>query len=89
MELLKWLSMRDVVKLLHAAELGVYVGICRSKMKQFSRTFQLLYQAEAAARITASVFNHFSDEVITTSPGKITVRKPAIINAFFQPVIIL
>lgn len=63
----------DIDKLLHAAELGVYVGVCKHKMKLLNRCFQLLCEVASPGRITASVFNSWSGEVVTASPGKIMV----------------
>lgn len=63
----------DIDKLLHSTELGVYVGVCKLKMKLLNRSFQLLHEAESPGRITAAVFNQHSCEVVTASPGKIVV----------------
>ena len=63
----------DINKLLHAPELGVYVGVCRQKLKLLSRGFQCLYEVECEERITAATFNQWSGEVVTASLGKIMV----------------
>ena len=64
----------DIDKLLHSTELGVYIGVCKRKMKLLNRGFQLLHEAECPQRITAAVFNQHSGEVVTASPGRIMVR---------------
>lgn len=63
----------NIDKLLHSGELGVYVGVCKQKMKLLSRGFQLLHELECPWRISAAVFNQYSMEVVTASPGKIVV----------------
>ena len=63
----------DVEKLLHGVDVGVYVGVCKRKLKLLSRSFQLLCQVETPARVTASAFNSWSGEVVTASPGNIMV----------------
>ena len=65
----------DIDKLLHAAEFGVYVGVGRNKLKLLNRSFQCLCEVESPKRITAAVFNQWSGEVVTASPGKIMVTK--------------
>lgn len=64
----------NIDKLLHSAELGVYVGVCKHHMKLLSRSFQLLFETESPGRITAAAFNVHSGEVVTAVPGKIIVR---------------
>lgn len=67
----------NIDKLLHSAELGVYVGVCKHGMKLLNRSFQLLCEVESPGRITASVFNQHSGEVVTASPGRIVVCQKA------------
>lgn len=63
----------DVDKLLHASDLGVYVGVCKAKLKLLNRSFQCMFEAQSPGRITASAFNSWLGQVVTTSPGKILV----------------
>ena len=64
----------DINKLLHACDFGVYVGVCRQKLKLLSRGFKVLHQVETQQRITAAVFNSWTGEVVTACPGHIMVR---------------
>ena len=61
-------------KLLHATELGVYIGVCEGKLILLDRTFEILYEVESPGRISAAVYNPWSLEIVTASPGNITVN---------------
>ena len=61
----------DIDKLLFAVDFGVYVGVCRKKLKLLNKTFEVLFEAEASRKITASAFNSRSGEVVTASQGSI------------------
>ena len=67
-------TMLDIGKFLHASEFGVYVGVCKHKLKLLSRGFKLLHQVETQQRITAAEFNPWSGEVVMACPGHIMVR---------------
>ncbi len=67
-------AMSDIDKFLYASEFGVYVGICKHKLKLFGRRFKLLYQLETHHRITAAAFNPWSGEVVTACPGHFMVH---------------
>lgn len=64
----------DIEKLLHAPDLGVYIGVCKQRLKLLNRSFQSLCTVECSrGRITAAEFNPWSGEVVTASPGSIMV----------------
>ena len=63
----------DVKKLLHAPELGVYVGVSTNHLTLLNRSFENLFQVETPTEITAAIFNSWSGEVVTTGPGNIMV----------------
>lgn len=64
----------DIDKLLYAVDFGVYVGVCRQRLKLLNKTFEVLFEVETPRKITASSFNSWSDKVVTGSLGSIMVR---------------
>lgn len=64
---------KDVTKLLHASKYGLYVGVCKSRLKLLNSSFVCFYERESETRIVSAVFNTWSGEVITSGPGNITV----------------
>ena len=65
---------RDMVKLLHASKYELYVGVSKSSLKLLNaESFDCSYVRESEARIVSAVYNSWSEEVLTSGPGNITV----------------
>lgn len=80
-------AMSDINNLLHASDFGVYVGVCKHKLKLLGRGFNLLHQVDTQQRITAAVFNSWSGEMVTACPGHIMVR--LIVRIFLNDEIVM
>lgn len=65
----------EVQRLLHAAQYGVYVGVCKHRMVLFNSSFECLHQVDCVDQNSTSVFNSWSGEVITAGIGHFKVDK--------------
>lgn len=67
----EWSS--DSKHMLYAVQFEVYVSIGKHQLSLLDKSFRVLSTVDSAQKVSAAVFNFFSEEVITAGPGYISV----------------
>ena len=64
----------EVESILQAEDHGVYVGVCKHTLLLFNRSFQSLHQIGCEEKISTSIFNSWSGQLITAGLGYFKVK---------------